>query len=672
MNISKLSIKTKLVLMLLPALFGLLFYSADVLLEKYNTMKSMAELNTLVELADKLGDVIHGVQVERGMSAGFLVSKGEKFTTELKAQRQAVDKGLVEYKTFLEQNSAVFKEAGTNASIEAANADLGKLAKTRDTISAFGFNPKESFAFYTGTITSLVGVVERVVAASNHPEIVRKTAAYLAFLQGKEQAGRERATLNGVLTADSFDHENYPRLLTILAAQDVYFKTFQSSATEEMKRYLQEVNKSDVAREVDAMRKIVLDKAQEGKFGVEPAKWFGASTKKINTLMDAEDKIGEDIMEHATRLSHEARNALFLNLAITLILLIVAGLAGILITRDLMRQLGGEPAYAAEVMARIASGDLTVHVQTRANDNSSMLFATKGMVEKLSGIIGEVREAADALSTASEEVGATAQSMSQSTSEQAASMEETSASIEQMSASINQNTENAKVTNGMASQAAKQAVEGGEAVKQTVTAMKQIAGKIGIIDDIAYQTNLLALNAAIEAARAGEHGKGFAVVAAEVRKLAERSQVAAQEIGKLASGSVEMAGTAGKLLDEIVPSISKTSDLVEEITAASEEQSTGVSQVNTAMNQLNQITQQNASASEQLAATAEELNGQAAQLQNLMTFFKVDGAAATNHAARAPVAHRAAAGKPAMGNMASGKPAKKLASASAGSGFVKF
>ena len=625
MSISKLSFKTKLVLMLLPALFGLLFYSADVLLERYETMTSMTELNTLVELTDKLGDVIHDVQVERGMSAGFLASKGEKFSTELKAQRLVTDKGIAEFKAFVEQNSVVLAgAAGVKASVEAANADLGKLAKTRETISALGINPKESFAFYTGTVASLMGVVERVVAASNHPEIVRKAGAYLAFLQGKEQAGRERATLNGVFSADSFDRENYPRLLAIMASQDVYFKSFQSSATEEMKRSLQEVNASDVAREVDAMRKVALDKAQEGKFGIEPAKWFGASTKKINALMDAEDKIGEDIMNHASKLFVEARNALVLNLAITLIVLTIVGVIGVLVTRDILRQLGGEPAYAAEVMARIAGGDLTVQVQTKANDHSSMLFATKGMVEKLSGIIGEVRGSADALLNSSEQVSATAQSMSQATSEQAASVEETSASIEQMSASINQNTENAKVTDGMASQAAKQAVQGGEAVTQTVTAMKQIAGKIGIIDDIAYQTNLLALNAAIEAARAGEHGKGFAVVAAEVRKLAERSQVAAQEIGQLASGSVEKAESAGKLLGNIVPAISKTSDLVQEISAASEEQSTGVSQINTAMNQLNQITQQNASASEQLAATAEEMSGQAAQLQDLMGFFKLN------------------------------------------------
>jgi methyl-accepting chemotaxis protein len=293
------------------------------------------------------------------------------------------------------------------------------------------------------------------------------------------------------------------------------------------------------------------------------------------------------------------------------------------------RSITGPLNEAVNVANQLAAGDLTASIEVRSRDETGQLLeAMKSMTAKLSQIIGDVRGSADALSSASEEISATAQSISQATSEQAASVEETSASIEQMSASINQNTDNAKVTDGMASQAAKQAVAGGEAVKNTVSAMKSIAGKIGIIDDIAYQTNMLALNAAIEAARAGEHGKGFAVVAAEVRKLAERSQIAAQEIGELASGSVEGAESAGKLLDEIVPAISRTSDLVQEITAASTEQSSGVGQINTAMGQLNQITQQNASASEELAATAEEMSGQAMQLQELMSFFKVEAMAA--------------------------------------------
>ncbi|GHA80939.1 methyl-accepting chemotaxis protein [Cognatilysobacter bugurensis] len=280
---------------------------------------------------------------------------------------------------------------------------------------------------------------------------------------------------------------------------------------------------------------------------------------------------------------------------------------------------------AADVAKQLAQGNLTARVSSDSKDETGeMLRAMQAMTERLSQIIGEVRGSADNLASAAEQVSGTAQSISQSTSEQASSVEQTSSSIEQMSASIGQNTDNARVTDGMASKAAKEASDGGQSVRETVEAMKQIAKKIAIIDDIAYQTNLLALNAAIEAARAGEHGKGFAVVAAEVRKLAERSQVASQEIGELSSNSVELAERAGHLLDLMVPSITKTSDLVQEITAASQEQAAGVGQINAAMGQLSQVTQQNAAASEELAATAEEMTSQAEQLQQAMAFFTLE------------------------------------------------
>lgn len=277
------------------------------------------------------------------------------------------------------------------------------------------------------------------------------------------------------------------------------------------------------------------------------------------------------------------------------------------------------------VLAAISKGDLTqTMTQEYEGTFQQLKLASNETVGKLSQIVKEVSHASRALSNASEQVHATSQALSQSASEQAGSVEQTSTSVQEMAVGIRHNAENAKVTEDIASKASSEALSGGKAVKETVNAMKQIAGKIGIVDDIAYQTNMLALNAAIEAARAGVHGKGFAVVAAEVRKLAERSQVAAKEIGDLAESSVKEAERAGQLIEEILPRISQTSELVREITGASQEQALGVEQIDEAMNQMSKITQQNASSSEQLAATAEEMTSRAEQLTGLIGFFKLD------------------------------------------------
>ena len=319
-------------------------------------------------------------------------------------------------------------------------------------------------------------------------------------------------------------------------------------------------------------------------------------------------------------LTQSLRVNIFIMLASVLAALVLNVLGISVVVRSIVRPLN----EVVDITNRLSDGDLTVNIKKGSRDETGQLLnATKNMVERLRGVVIDVKSASDHVSTGSQEISVSSNQMSQGATEQAASAEEASSSMEQMVSNIGQNSDNAHQTEKIAVQAASDAKEGGEAVAEAVTAMKDIAGKISIIEEIARQTNLLALNAAIEAARAGEHGKGFAVVAAEVRKLAERSQTAAGEISDLSSSSVEVAEKAGNVLAKLVPDIQKTAELVQEINAASNEQNSGAEQINKAIQQLDNVIQQNAGASEEMSSTADVLSGQAAQLQSAIGFFKV-------------------------------------------------
>ncbi|MCQ8105181.1 methyl-accepting chemotaxis protein [Methylomonas sp. SURF-2] len=351
---------------------------------------------------------------------------------------------------------------------------------------------------------------------------------------------------------------------------------------------------------------------------------FHAATAAQDKLLEFHKQAAEAEMKHAAEMNEQ-----FIELMILVGIFTVLGLLGVL---WIARRITGPLQELVEALGRIADGDLSVAVEVQSLDEVGQLSQSlQDMLTRLNDVVYRVRANSDNLSSASQQVSATAQSMSQMATEQAASVEETTSSIEQLNASVQQNTENAHVTEQMATRSAGEAKDGGSAVDETVLAMKHIAKKIGQIEDIAYKTNLLSLNAAIEAASAGEHGKGFAVVAAEVRKLAESSRLTAEEINELAGNSVAIAEKAGRLIASVVPNIVKTSDLVQEINAASREQSSGINQINDAMRQLDKATQQNAASAEQLAATAEELSGQAIQLQQAVAFFKLD-----EHKAQAP------------------------------------
>ena len=298
----------------------------------------------------------------------------------------------------------------------------------------------------------------------------------------------------------------------------------------------------------------------------------------------------------------------------------------------------------AKTAEKISEGDLGVEVKL-LSENDSFGMALSAMVERLKTIIRDVRMAADQVASGSQELSGSSQQVSQGASQQAASIEEISSAMEELASTVAQSADSARQTTAIATRAALDAEEGGKAMRKTVEAMEHIAVKIEMIEEIARQTNMLALNAAIEAARAGEHGKGFAVVASEVRKLAERSKVSAQDIREVASSSVQIAADAGSLIEAMVPQIQKTAELVQEIDAASTEQARGIEENSKAIDQFDQVIQANSAAAQQMASTSEELNAQAAHLQEVMTFFRLDGEAVAPSSPKQPGLVSGTAGK---------------------------
>ena len=310
---------------------------------------------------------------------------------------------------------------------------------------------------------------------------------------------------------------------------------------------------------------------------------------------------------------------------------------GVFIARGMLRQLGGEPDYASSIARSIAGGDLTVPIDVKRDDNSSMVNALKGMRDDLARIVSSVRTATDTIATASSEIAAGNSDLSARTESQASSLEETAASMEELTSTVRQNADNARTANELAANASEVAQKGGAVVSQVVETMasidsssRKIVDIISVIDGIAFQTNILALNAAVEAARAGEQGRGFAVVASEVRSLAQRSAAAAKEIKTLIGdsvGEVEAGSTlvneAGKTMEEIMGSVRRVTDIMAEITAASQEQAAGIGQVNDAIKQMDRTTQQNAALVEEASAAAQSMNDQAAGLVHAVRMFKL-------------------------------------------------
>ncbi|MEN2425690.1 methyl-accepting chemotaxis protein [Chromobacterium vaccinii] len=607
----RLKLVHKLVLLTAPLALLLLAGATAYTLDRRHAADQLQQDVKLADNAALIGELIHALQSERGLSNGYLNASAPM--PDALRQRRAEASALLDQ---LRRQPGDGLKPRLRAFIDSNAPAADQLERLRASVNIHRIAPLEMFAAYSAMIEQLSGVVALFDAQS---EDIRASVQQWSALQCQsEYTGRTRGLVNGVLSSGR---------MTVADVRRVSGVTSQEALCEQL--YLQHGgNPSTLAqalqstRDFEAMRDALLESepgALRPRF--PPAAWFQTASARIDALYRLQRQLLLDIRQRASDQAEQARRRSWLALASLLALLLPIG-ASILLARDIIRTLGAEPDDVAQGMRELADGRLAFTLQLARRDTRSLAAHIRKMGEKLSAVILQVRADADAVANASLQLNNASQNLSASACDTSASIEQTCVTVNDISRQMFDMADQASHTGDIANEAASQADAGNRVVGEAIQAMRRIAQRTDIIDDIAYQTNLLALNAAIEAARAGEVGKGFAVVADEVRKLAIRSQDAAKEIGQVATRSVQLAESAGASLDAIVASSRETRELVEGISRDASAQARQVGNITSVMQGLSHLSQDNAATSEELSAAAHETAQRADSLRRQMEYFQ--------------------------------------------------
>ncbi len=666
------TIVQRLILLTAIPVIALVFSSGMLILDSFDRYQNASQAHSIMEVAVAAGDLIHPMQVERGMTAGFIQSKGQKFSDALPGARAKTDEKLAAYKRLLEGVNTS-SMPGLKKAVEETQRKLEGVAKVREQAKQLAIPSAESSAFFTGNISSLLEVMSTSAEYNKDPAIGKKLLTYHHFSNAKENAGQERALSTQVFVANKVEHALYRAILGKIYKQEAYLDSFGDSATEQEKAALKSVLDSDAAKDVERMRAVmarmsehseerisdgplrqaqdmpvaspdkkkadvIVNQPAQGEAGVEPALWFKRSTDRINGLYEVEQLLTKNINSDVNNLLAASRTAFLLQLVLAILAVAVAAAVSAWVARSVNRPLSAV-VNAAEYA--VAHDDFTRGIPEDGTQETARVGqAINLLMGKFRSIISGAIRSSEGIADASGALSVSSSQVNRSSSAQADAASSVAAAVEEISVSVSETAANAQIAtktveNSRAGTAQAIAVmaktvenvngiasliyKSGNNVGLLDESSKRIGGIVQVIREVADQTNLLALNAAIEAARAGEQGRGFAVVADEVRKLAERTSKATKEIADLIGdiqnhidGTVTGMQQANTQVAESLELVGQTETALRRIDDDSREVANNVQSIADATHEQDAAIHQVATSVEKIAQMAEENSAAAA------------------------------------------------------------